>query len=119
MGSLEIIYLVISVVFLFVCAFCSRKYVSPLCLPASALLKPSPHSARSESLSLYGRAIEAITSLLHPLVIVLSWTAESIARMVHSSTMPRALISTIISIGEGEGVVDEASAKMLHKGGSK
>lgn len=69
---------------------------------------------------LYGRPIELITRLFYPLVIVLSWIAARITRIVHSSTLPGALISreeigTIISMGEEEGVVDEHSARMLRK----
>ena len=69
---------------------------------------------------LYGRTIELLSKLLYPLVVVLSWMAARIARIAHSSTVPGALISreeisTIISMGEEEGVVDEESAEMLRK----
>jgi len=69
---------------------------------------------------LYSRPIELLSKLFYPLVIVLSWMAARITHMVHSSTMPGALISreeigTVISMGEEEGVVDEASAQMLRK----
>ena len=69
---------------------------------------------------LYGRSIELLSKLLHPLVIALSWVAARFTRIAHSSTMPKALISreeigTIISMGEEEGVVDEASAQMLRR----
>ncbi len=69
---------------------------------------------------LYGRVIELLTSLLHPIVIALSWITAGITRVTRSSTIPRALISieeigTIISMGEEEGVVDEHSAQILRK----
>jgi len=65
---------------------------------------------------LYARPIEIITRLFYPMIIVLSWITATITR---TSTMPKALISreeisTIISMGQEEGVVDEHSAKMLH-----
>lgn len=65
---------------------------------------------------LYARPIEIITRLFYPMIIVLSWITTTITR---TSTMPKALISreeisTIISVGQEEGVVDEHSAKMLH-----
>jgi len=69
---------------------------------------------------LYSRPIELLSKLFYPLVVVLSWMAARITHMAHSSTMPGALISreeigTVISMGEEEGVVDEASAQMLRK----
>jgi len=69
---------------------------------------------------LYSRTIELMSKLLHPLVIALSWVAARFTPITHSSTMPGALmsreeISTVISIGEEQGVVDEASAEMLRK----
>lgn len=81
-------------------------FIAMLLLIFAKVIPKTIAAQRPERIALpYGRAIEAITKLLHPLVIVLSWIAESIARMVHSSTMPKALISTeeistIISIGE-------------------
>lgn len=65
---------------------------------------------------LYARPIEIITRLFYPMIYVLSWITATITR---TSTMPKALISreeisTIISVGQEEGVVDEHSAKMLH-----
>jgi putative hemolysin len=69
---------------------------------------------------LYSRTIELLSKLFYPLVIGLSWIAARFTRITHSSTMPGALISreeigTIISVGEEQGVVDEASAQMLRK----
>ena len=67
---------------------------------------------------MYVRPIEILSRLLHPVVIVLSWVAGRFTHLTHSSTIPGELISreelgTIISMGEEEGVVDEASAQML------
>lgn len=69
---------------------------------------------------LYVRPIEILSRLLHPVVIVLSWVAGRFTHIAHSSTIPGELISreelgTIISMGEEEGVVDEASAQMLRR----
>jgi len=69
---------------------------------------------------LYSRTIELMSNLLRPLVVALSWVAARFTPITHSSTMPGALISkeeisTVISIGEEQGVVDEASAEMLRK----
>jgi len=68
----------------------------------------------------YGRTIETISKLLHPLIIVLSWMAARLTRITRSRTMPRELISReeiaiVISMGEEHGVVDEASAQVLHR----
>jgi len=65
---------------------------------------------------LYVRPIEIITKLLNPVVNALSWITTTITR---TSTMPKALISreeisTVISAGQEEGVVDAHSAKMMH-----
>ena len=67
---------------------------------------------------MYVRPIEILSRLLHPVVIALSWVAGRFTHLTHSSTIPGELISreelgTIISMGEEEGVVDEASAQML------
>ena len=67
---------------------------------------------------LYGGPIELIARLLYPLVAALSWIAARITSVVHSRTIPGALISkeeisSIISLSEEEGVVDEASAQMM------
>ena len=64
----------------------------------------------------YARPIEIIMKLFSPIIYALSWITKTIAR---TGTMPKALISreeisTVISVSEEEGVVDEHSAKMLH-----
>ena len=65
---------------------------------------------------LYTRPIEITMTLFSPAINALSWITKTVAR---TSTMPKALISreeisTVISVSEEEGVVDEHSAKMLH-----
>jgi putative hemolysin len=65
---------------------------------------------------LYARPIEILMKLFNPIINALSWITKTIAR---TGTMPKALISreeisTVISVSEEEGVVDEHSAKMLH-----
>jgi len=65
---------------------------------------------------LYARPIELIARALSPVVSALSWITSTLAR---TGTMPKALISTeelstVITLSQEEGVVDEHSAKMMH-----
>ncbi|MCH8864427.1 MAG: HlyC/CorC family transporter [Chloroflexi bacterium] len=75
----------------------------------------------AERLSLiYARPIELIAWLFTPFVIVLSWIASGIARLIGGEPVPRSLASeeeirTMISVGHKEGTVEEAEAEMLHK----
>ncbi|MFC1933798.1 hemolysin family protein [Chloroflexota bacterium] len=75
----------------------------------------------SEKLSLlFARPIQALSWLLTPFVVVLSWIASGITRWVGGTLVPRSLISdeeirTMISVGHKEGTVEEAEAKLLHK----
>ena len=75
----------------------------------------------AEKLSLsVARPIEIISWLLTPFVIVLSWIASGLTRMVGGTPVPRSLISDeeiriMISVGHKEGTVEEAEAKLLHK----
>ena len=67
----------------------------------------------------YARPLEAISWLLTPFVIVLSWIASGISRLVGTTPVPRSLVSegeirTMISVGHKEGEVEEAEAEMLH-----
>ena len=67
----------------------------------------------------YARPLEAISWLLTPFVIVLSWIATVITRLVGTTPVPRSLVSegeirTMISVGHREGEVEEAEAEMLH-----
>lgn len=75
----------------------------------------------AEKLSLiYARPIELIAWLFTPFVIVLSWIASGVARLIGGEPVPRSLASeeeirTMISVGHKEGTVEEAEAEMLHK----
>jgi len=75
----------------------------------------------AEKLSLsVARPIEITSWLLTPFVIVLSWIASGLTRMVGGTPVPRSLISdeeirTMISVGHKEGTVEEAEAKLLHR----
>jgi len=67
---------------------------------------------------LYGRPIEGLSKVLHPLVVPLSWIASALTSIAHTKPIRGELISreelgTIISMGEEGGVVDETSAEML------
>ncbi len=68
----------------------------------------------------FAPAIEATSKVISPLVTVLSWITDKIARPTGVHTIPGALmskeeISACISMGEETGVVDEASAQMLKR----
>jgi putative hemolysin len=66
----------------------------------------------------FSRPIELIARVISPLITVLGWISDKFARLAHSSTMHGTLfskeeLSTVIDMGEEEGVVDETSAEML------
>ena len=75
----------------------------------------------AERLSLtFARLIQALSWLLTPFVVVLSWIAAGVTKMVGGTPVPRSLVSaeeirTMISVGHKEGIVEEAEAEMLHK----
>ena len=75
----------------------------------------------AERLSLiFARPIELIAWLFTPFVIVLSWIASGVARLIGGEPVTRSLASeeeirTMISVGHKEGTVEEAEAEMLHK----
>jgi putative hemolysin len=65
---------------------------------------------------LYAGPIEIAARVLSPVVNALSWITATFAR---TSTIPRALISTeelstVITLSQEEGLVDEHSARMMH-----
>ena len=74
-----------------------------------------------EKLSLlFSQPLRAISWLLTPFVIVLSWIASGFTKMVGGTPMPRSIISdeeirTMISVGHKEGTVEKDEAEMLHK----
>jgi len=75
----------------------------------------------AERLSLaFARPLEALSWLLTPFVIALSWIASTFSKLVGVSPGPRSLVSeeeirTMISVGHKEGTMEEAEAEMLHK----
>jgi putative hemolysin len=75
----------------------------------------------AERLSLmFARPIEVISWLLNPFVVVLSWIASGLSKLLGGAPVPRSLASeeeirTMISVGHKEGTVEETEAEMLHK----
>lgn len=66
----------------------------------------------------FSRPIEMISRVISPLITVLGWISDKFAHLAHSGTIQGTLLSreelsTVIDMGEEEGVVDEASAQML------
>ena len=66
------------------------------------------------------RPIEALSWLLTPFVIALSWIASGFSKLFGGTPVPRSLVSeeeirTMISVGHKEGTVEEEEAEMLHK----
>jgi len=69
---------------------------------------------------LYVRPLQAISWLFMPFVVVLSWIASGVTRVVGGTPVPRSIVSaeeirTMISVGHKEGTVEEEEAEMLHK----
>jgi putative hemolysin len=75
----------------------------------------------AEGLSLaLARPIEAISWLLTPFVVALSWIASGFSKLFGGMPVPKSLateeeIRTMISVGHKEGTVEEEEAEMLHK----
>jgi len=75
----------------------------------------------AEKLSIiFARPIQAIAWLFNPFVVVLSWIASLLSRMVGATPPPRSLVSeeeirSMITVGHKEGVMEEDEAEMLHK----
>ena len=68
----------------------------------------------------YAPYIEITSKVVGPIVVVLSWIIDKIARLTGAHTLPKALLSkeeiqTAISMGEEEGTVDQTSAQMLKR----
>ena len=77
------------------------------------------HHAEKISL-MYARPMQAVAWLFMPFVVVLSWIAAGITKMVGGTPVPRSIVSaeeirTMISVGHKEGTVEEEEAEMLHK----
>lgn len=69
---------------------------------------------------LFAQPIRLLSWLFTPFVIVLSWIASGITRLVGGTPVSRSIISdeeirTMISVGHREGTVEEAEAKLLHR----
>jgi putative hemolysin len=67
----------------------------------------------------YARPIEILSWIFTPVVLVLSWIASGLTRLVGGTPVPRSIVSeeeirTMISVGHKEGTMEEAEAKMLH-----
>jgi len=75
----------------------------------------------AEGLALFiARPIEALSWILTPFVVVLSWIASGFNKMLGGAPVSRSLareeeIRTMISMGHKEGTVEEEEAEMLHK----
>jgi len=75
----------------------------------------------AERLSLaFARPIEALSWLLTPFVVALSWIASRFSKLFGGTPVLRSLASeeeirTMISVGHKEGTVEEEEAEMLHK----
>jgi putative hemolysin len=66
------------------------------------------------------RPIEIISWIFSPVVIVLSWLASGVTRLVGGTPVPKSLVSdeeirTMITVGHKEGTVEKSEAEMLHK----
>jgi len=74
----------------------------------------------AERLSLlFVRPIELISWIFYPIVVVLSWLASRITRLIGGTPVPQSLVSdeeirTMITVGHKEGTVEESEADMLH-----
>ena len=68
---------------------------------------------------LFVRPIEVLAWLFSPVVVVLSWLASRLTKLVGGTPVPRSIVSdeeirTMITVGHKEGTVEEAEADMLH-----
>jgi len=78
-------------------------------------------ATHAERLSLaFARPIEVLQWLLLPFVLVLSWIASGLSRLVGGTPVPRSLASeeeirNMIAVGHRNGTVEESEARMLHK----
>ncbi len=69
---------------------------------------------------LSARPIEAVSWLLTPFVVVLSWIASGTSKLFGGEPLHRSLVGeeeirTMISVGHKEGTVEKDEAEMLHK----
>jgi putative hemolysin len=69
---------------------------------------------------LFARPIEWLLWILIPFVVVLSWIASGLSKLLGGTPVPRSLASeeeirNMITVGHREGTVEESEARMLHK----
>ena len=75
----------------------------------------------AERVSLFSyRFLMLFSWVFTPFVTALSWLASSLSRLMGGKPVPRSLVSdeeirTMISMGHGEGTVEEKEARMLHR----
>lgn len=67
---------------------------------------------------LFVRPIEIMSWIFSPVVVVLSWLASGVTKLVGGTPVPRSLVSdeeirTMIAVGHKEGTVEKAEAEML------
>ncbi len=68
---------------------------------------------------LWARPIQLTSWLLTPFVVVLSWIAAGLSRLIGGTPLPQSIVSeeeirTMISVGHKAGTVEESEAEMLH-----
>ena len=68
---------------------------------------------------LFVRPIEIISWVFSPVVVVLSWLASGVTRLVGGTPVPKSLVSdeeirTMIMVGHKEGTVEKAEAELLN-----
>jgi len=74
----------------------------------------------AERLSLlYVRPVEILSWIFYPVVVVLSWLASRLTKLVGGTPVPRSIVSgeeirTMITVGHKEGTVEEAEADLLN-----
>lgn len=119
--------IVVSLGTLFIVALLDEGWGTPIAIVVIALVllvfaKVIPKTIAAqhpERIALpFSRPIELISRIISPLITALGWISDKFARLAHSSTMQGTLfsreeLSTVIDMGEEEGVVDEACAEMM------
>jgi putative hemolysin len=67
---------------------------------------------------LFVRPVEVISWIFYPVVVVLSWLASGVTKLVGGKPVPQSLVSdeeirTMITVGHKEGTVEKAEAELL------
>lgn len=116
--------IVVSLGTMFIVAMVGEKVGTPLSIVLIAIVLlifakviPKTIAARHPAriAILYGGIIELITLLLYPVVLALGWITARVTRTsaVAGALISREEMSTVISLGLMEGVVDEHSARIM------